>query len=186
MLAYCRERLPLHVYLPLACGLALVAHPRSQDATSFAINTTLAWLLIAATRLWDDLADREHDAVLHPERTLVRGDSIAAYKAACVCLALATAAMVLLRPGANVAGPILLALYATLATLYTWRTRRSAVSETIVLSKYAAFVLVIAADGIGGATLITALMVCAAACAYEAWHDPRSGLGQKMRRVQWQ
>ena len=84
------------------------------------------------------------------------------------------------------AGPILLALYATLATLYTWRTRRSAVAETIVLSKYAAFVLVIAADGIGGATLITALMVCAAACAYEAWHDPRSGLGQKMRRVQWQ
>jgi 4-hydroxybenzoate polyprenyltransferase len=186
MLAYFRERLPLRIYLPLAGGLALAAHPVRHDATSFVIDTTLAFLLVATTRLWDDLADREHDALLHPARALVRADSTAGYTAACVCLALATVALVLSRPGANVAGPILLALYSTLAALYTRRTRRSVVTETIVLSKYAAFVLVIAADAIRVATLITALMVSAAACAYEAWHDPRSGLGQKMRRVQWQ
>ena len=55
MLAYCRERLPLQVYLPLAGALALAARPTGRDALSFALDTTLAWLLLATTRLWDDL-----------------------------------------------------------------------------------------------------------------------------------
>jgi 4-hydroxybenzoate polyprenyltransferase len=186
MLAYCRERLPLQVYLPLAGALALAARPTGRDALSFALDTTLAWLLLATTRLWDDLVDREVDAVQHPERTLVRAASPARYQAACACLALVTAGLVIARPGANVAGPMLFALYATLGAIYAWRTRPSAVADTIVLLKYAVFVLVIAAGAIGRTTVATALMACAAACVYEAWHDPQSGLGQKLRSVQWQ
>jgi 4-hydroxybenzoate polyprenyltransferase len=186
MREYWRERLPFHLYVPLAGALALAAHPTGRAAPVLAIDTTLVWMLLATTRLWDDLADREHDAVQHPERTLARAESVAAYKALCVLLALATTGIVLMRPGATVAAPILFALYAALAMLYAWRTRESAVAETIVLSKYAAFVLVTAADAIHRTTLVTALIVCAAAWGYEAWHDPRSGLGQMMRRVQWQ
>lgn len=181
MLDYWRERFPLHVFIPLAGVLALAAHPGRRGVLSFAADVSFALLLLATTRLWDDLADREHDAVLHPDRVLVRARTSLGYGVTCVVLAGAAATVVLLRPGREVAGPILGLLYALLAAFYAVRPRVSATAEMVLLAKYPVFVLVIAGGFVTTLTLSAALMVYAGACAYEAWHDRGSALGMIVR-----
>ena len=181
MLDYWRERFPLHVFIPLAGVLALAAHPGRRGVLSFTADLALALLLLATTRLWDDLADREHDAVLHPDRILVRARTPLGYGVTCVVLAGAAITVVLLRSGLDVAGPILGLLYALLAVFYAVRPRFSAAAELVLLAKYPAFVLVIAGGFVTTLTLLAALMVYAGACGYEAWHDRGSALGMIVR-----
>ena len=50
-------------------------HPGGRVQLSFAADVTLALLLLARLALWDDLADREHDAVAAPgSRSRARAD----------------------------------------------------------------------------------------------------------------
>jgi len=177
VLGYWRERFPLHAFVPLAGVLAIAADPGRPGAESFAGDLILAFLLLATTRLWDDLADREYDAALHPHRVLVRARTTHVYRVTCVVLAGIIAALVFLRPGHDVAALILGLLYALLAVFYAVRTRRSAAAELVLLSKYPAIVFVVTGGAVTMLTASAAVIVYAGACAYEAWHDSGSALG---------
>ena len=73
MIAYLAERLSPAIFVPAAALIALVSHTAGGHAAdSWLLDLLLALLLIAQFRLWDDLADREHDRRAHPERVLVR------------------------------------------------------------------------------------------------------------------
>ncbi len=64
-----KERLPHVRYLPLAALLSLAAFTPPH---LLPLSVGLSWFLVASYRLRDDLADRELDATLHPERVLCR------------------------------------------------------------------------------------------------------------------
>jgi 4-hydroxybenzoate polyprenyltransferase len=184
VLAYWRERFPLPFFLPVAIGLALAAQHERPAFTSFAADASLALLLLALCRLWDDLADRGPDAARHPERVLVRARRTAPFAALCVFLAIVALVVVMLRPGVALAASALGFLYALLATLYAFRTRRSATAQLLLLTKYPAFVLIVAAgspDQFSVSTLMLMLAVFVAACAYEGWHDDGSPLRNLVR-----
>ena len=189
MLEYWRERFPLHVFIPVAGILAITAGRGQPDVASLTADVTLALLLVAATRLWDDLADRKYDAALHPNRVLVRARTVRGYEATVAALAAAAATLVLLRPEPVVGELMVGLLFLSLSVFYVVRTRiRSAGNELVLLSKYPAIVLIVAGNLATTRTLFAALMVYAGACAYEAWHDRDSGLGTlaRSRRILWQ
>jgi 4-hydroxybenzoate polyprenyltransferase len=188
VLDYWRERVPLHVFIPVASALAIAADRGRSGAVSLTADVTLALLLLAATRLWDDLADRGRDGLLHPDRVLARARTVRGYGVTVVALGAAAATLVLLRPERVVGGLMLGLLFLLLAVLYAVRTRRSAGAELVLLSKYPAIVLIVAGSLATTRTLFGALMVYACACAYEAWHDRDSELGTlaRRRRILWQ
>jgi hypothetical protein len=64
-----KERLPHVRYLPLAALLSLAAFTPPH---LLPLSVGLSWFLVASYRLRDDLADRELDATVHPERVLCR------------------------------------------------------------------------------------------------------------------
>jgi hypothetical protein len=168
---YWRERFPLRLYLPVAIALALAAQVRDANVSSLAADSGFALLLLAQFRLWDDLADRAHDAARHPGRALVRSPTTLPYTLACVLLGGTALALVSLRPGALAGIVALGALDLTLGTFYTLRSRRSARGDVLLLTKYPAFVLIV---GAGSPTVMTGLamiLVFFGACAYEMWHD---------------
>jgi hypothetical protein len=65
--AWRRERLPL---LPFV-GVAVVVAAAAGEVGVVCVAVAFVW--IAALRLWDDVATRESDARSHPARVLVRG-----------------------------------------------------------------------------------------------------------------
>ena len=188
MLHYWRERFPLHVFIPVAGMLAIAGDPGQQRSLWFAADVALALLLLATTRLWDDLADRERDAVLHPDRVLARVRTVRGYEVCRAILGATAATFVLLRPEPVIAGLLLGLLYVSLAVFYAVRSHGSAGAEMVLLSKYPAIVVIVAGGAAATRTLWGALIVYAGACAYEAWHDRKSALGTvaRSRRILWQ
>lgn len=77
--AYVRERLPLARFGPLAVAIGVLGTPHAHAP---AVRAGLAYVMIATFRIRDDLADRERDAVAHPERVLVRARSTRPFAAA--------------------------------------------------------------------------------------------------------
>lgn len=74
LVAYGGERiatLRILLLVALVAGLGFAVEP-PHDATNALIRATLAALLVIQFRLWDDIADREHDRARHPERVLQR------------------------------------------------------------------------------------------------------------------
>ena len=187
MLDYWRERFQPHVFIPVASVRAIAADRGRPGAMSLTADVTLALLLVAATRLWDDLADRRRDAMLHPDRVLVRERSVRGYEGTVVALGAAAAMLVLRRPDRLVGGLMLGLLFLSLSVFYAVRARRSAGTELVLLSKYPAIVLIVAGSLATVRTMFGALMVYAGACAYEAWHDRNSELGTlaRSRRILW-
>lgn len=78
---YWRERLPLTRFGPLALVIGSLGGP---PAGQLVASGGLAFVLIATFRIRDDLADREHDAVTHSERVMVRARSLRPFAAAVV------------------------------------------------------------------------------------------------------
>ena len=180
--AYLRERFPPSLYLPLAVAIAgasaAAATPRWRG---FVFDVVFALLLLAQFRLWDDLADRTTDARVHPDRVLVRTADLSQPVAFCGALGILNICVAVWRDASGLAIATLAALNAALAVWYLARHGASAAGDQLLLAKYPAFVLIVAGERtlaapwpVAGA----AVLIYAAACAYEVWHDPDGPLAR--------
>lgn len=176
--AYLAERVPPRVFFPLAIILAAAAaegiwgRPRT-----LAIDAALALLLLAQYRIWDDLADRHHDAIAHPGRVLVQAASTTSAIALCLALAAASLTVVVARDGAGLSLATLIGLTGVLGAWYGSRGARTTAGDHLLLTKYPAIVLIVSGDRVANhpaRLLCTMAAVYLAACVYEAWHDPSS------------
>ncbi len=74
LLAYASERIAkvrMALLVVLVAGLGFTVEP-PLDAGQALVRLVLVTLLIIQLRLWDDLADRDHDRSRHPERVMAR------------------------------------------------------------------------------------------------------------------
>jgi 4-hydroxybenzoate polyprenyltransferase len=173
--AYLRERFRLAVFVPVS--VAIAASAGGPGLGSLAVDAAFALLLLAEFRLRDDLADRDADASVHAGRVIVRARSLTSFRLFAAALAIANLSVCTMRSGEWIAVPLLLALHVVLAALYSQRTARTFGGDQLLLVKYPAFVLIVAASHCLEAPLpvaIGAAVVYAAASIYEAWHDPAS------------
>lgn len=91
LLAWRRTRFSHWLFIPAALTLMLAgvaAGPRLGQG-ELVLRVVVAWGLLLALRLWDDLEDRSRDALSHPERVLVRAHSLGLFRAAVAVLLLA-------------------------------------------------------------------------------------------------
>jgi 4-hydroxybenzoate polyprenyltransferase len=191
---YRAERLPwaMTAIVPLLLAVCAQAGARGNP-TTFVVDVLLASLLFAQFRIFDDLADRPRDARIHPERVLARTHTVRPIVIAGLSLAAATLGILLLRTAvrldsASAARPsatgAYLALIALLSSWYSLRGERTLVGDHLLLTKYPAFVLIVATSHLtlptpgrapATAPLVLSLVaVYLAACVYEALHDDRS------------
>ena len=179
--AYLRERVRLSFFGPLALGLATCAVGASADSATLAATTAAALSLLAQFRIWDDLADRRADSIVHPDRVLVTAEDPRPLVGLGVALLAANVAGSAHRDGTFISVLILAVLHAALGCHYLFRERRTVLGDQLLLSKYPAFVLILSGERLLAspvAVLLAAAVVYAAASAYEAWHDPVSPLAQ--------
>ena len=176
LIAYLRERVPLRVYAPLALALGACADLRDPWLPALAASA-----LLLQFRLWDDLADRAHDAVAHPTRVLVRAADVRPLIALCLALAVLNVCVAVWRDATGVAVSVLAATDAALATWYLARRERTAFGDHLLLAKYPAMLIVVAGERVVAAPvpiLVSAAVLYLAACLYEAWHDRSSPLAR--------
>jgi hypothetical protein len=180
MIAYFVERFSPAIFVPAALGIAAAVRVASSGSdASWLVDSTLALLLIAQFRLWDDLADREVDRVTHPARVLVRAERIGPYVTVCVALALVN-----LLAGAWRGGwlglVVLAALDVSFVAWYFGRSsQRTVIGALWMLAKYSVFVIVMTARSSIFSHLLPAVVaIYAAAIAYEVWHEPSSPLAR--------
>ena len=72
LVSYLYTRFPATRFIPLAIFLAAagLASASSSHLFPWVLAVALALTLILQFRLWDDIADRDHDQRIHPERVL--------------------------------------------------------------------------------------------------------------------
>jgi hypothetical protein len=184
--AYLAERFRPRTFMPLAVAIAMAASGGALSGARLGVDVAFALLLLAQFRSWDDLADRDRDARTHPERVLVRATSVApivAFSGALAALSICVAAR---RDASGVAAAVLLALIGVLSAWYSLRTVstvRTAAGDHLLLSKYAAMVIIVA----GARALTAPVQILGAAlalhlvvCVYEVWHDPVGPLSVRL------
>lgn len=176
--AYLKERVKPQVFVPLAIIVAVAAKGGIQGGPrALAIDAALALLLLVQYRIWDDLADRHHDALAHPGRVLVQSASTTPAIALCLALAAVGFTVVLARDGAGLSLATLVGLAGVLGAWYASRGARTAAGDHLLLTKYPAIVLIVSGGRVAthpARLLCTLAAVYLAACVYEAWHDPSS------------
>jgi hypothetical protein len=179
--AWLRERFRAVVFVPVA----LVIGAAASAAGSFAVwrlvqDAAFVLSLLLQFRLWDDLADRSADAIMHPDRVLVKAPSTRSFRTLCSALGLINIVFAIRADQTAIAVSTLIALNGALALWYALRSRRSLAGDQLLLAKYPAFVLVVAGDRAAAAPLITAVaatLVYFVASVYEARHDSASPVG---------
>lgn len=135
-----------------------------------------AALFILAFRLMDDLADRTHDAVLYPQRCLVRSRHIPSFVALAGLSVIALAVLASLTLGARV-GLGMLGLAAILFLLgraHSSGGKSRAIAAKVALLKYPALILLVAVEPVTLKTLAVACVLLLAPLADEIL-DRRSG-----------
>jgi len=139
----------------------------SFDAQAFIVCWVLAFALIAQFRLWDDLADRARDRGAHPERVLARIEDTRAFVVVCIALgSVNAAALFALHGAARVAGLAMLCI--GLGAWYRLHTSRELLHTHVLLLKYPAFVLLLAAaPAEPWAMALAAAAVYSAMCSFE-------------------
>lgn len=144
---YLRERI-LNVRIGLL-WLLLLAGVVLTDRDGFGRLPVLALasaLFIIAFRLWDDLADREHDRLHHPQRCLVDSPNGGPFYAmVCVLLVILASLVTLLTDGSRAL--IFLGLLAAFLGVYRGTRNRPdlrSLRTVLVLAKYPVFVLLLA------------------------------------------
>lgn len=180
--AYVRERFPLQLYVPLAAFVAVAASPRDGTWRTGVLDGAYALALLLQFRTWDDLADRERDAVRHPQRVLVRAPQVTPVIAFCGALAVLNLCVAVWRDGSGVAVAVLAAVDAAFGAWYLSRGTQSVAGDLLLLAKYPTILVIVAGGRAADAPLqiaIGAAAFYAAACVYEAWHDPHSGLARR-------
>ena len=176
--AYLRERFPLPIFGPVALVVAGCA-VGTASLVHLATAAISAALLLAQFRIWDDLADRQRDSTMHPNRVLVASRTPGPVVGLGIALLAVNVAMATQRGALPLA--FLGILHASLGCYYLLRDRRTVLGDQLLLSKYPVFVLILAGERLlsaPAAVLLPAAAVYAAASAYEAWHDPVSPLAQ--------
>lgn len=175
--AWLRERFTLHLFVPLAGYIGLVA---SGGSRSVFADAGFALLLLAQFRLWDDLADRAADALTHPRRVLVRAPEVAPAIAFCGALAVLNICVAVWRDGSGVAVALLALLDGMLGAWYL--SSRSA-SALLPLLKYPVMLAIVVGGRIATAPVriaIAGAVLYGAVCAYEAWHDPNGSFARRV------
>ena len=180
IVAYLRERFPWSFFGPLALMLAgcAVGIGSPVHLATAAIGATF---LLAQFRIWDDLADRQRDSTMHPNRVLVASRNSGPVVGVGIALLVVNVALATQRGAMPLPLLFLGILHAVLGCYYLLRDRRTVIGDQLLLSKYPAFVLILAGERLlsaPAAVLLSAAAVYAAASAYEAWHDPVSPLAQ--------
>ena len=181
ILVYLRERFPLSFFGPLALILALCAVGGSAGWRVLGVAAISALCLLAEFRIWDDVADRHADSITHPHRVLVTATSRGSVLVLGMALLAVNVAIAAQRDAPLIPLVSLACLHAVLGCHYLFRNGRTVLGDQVLLSKYPAFVLVLAGERLltsPVAVLLAAAAVYAAASAYEAWHDPVSPLAQ--------
>ncbi|MPZ42533.1 MAG: hypothetical protein GEV05_03850 [Betaproteobacteria bacterium] len=164
--AWRAQRLPLARFAPLAVLIAWAACGSALASARGLALVVLALSLVAQCRLWDDLVDRNSDRSTHPQRLLAAGVASGPFVHAAVVLAAANMiALAALRGWPHGLGAA--ALFGALALWYRGHRARGRVHANVLLLKYPAFVLLLAASPLGTATMAAALIVYAAMCAFE-------------------
>ena len=179
MTAYWIERFAPRLFVPAAALIALAAGAGSGlGAIEWGLTVVLSLLLLAQFRLWDDLADRDRDRAAHPDRVLVRAARVWPFVVTCTGLAVAN--LLLLLAWNGLAGMLaFLVLNAAAFAWYAWRpVIRTAAGDLVLLTKYPAFVFLIASPSAWSSpgVWIPALTIYAAACGFEIWHDAATPL----------
>jgi len=181
ILAYLRERFRLTCFGPLAIILAVGALGRPASVGEITLAAAGGLFLLAQFRIWDDFADRRNDAIAHPHRVLVRATKRAPLIGLGMALLTINVGIATQHDATFLSILLLGTLHVALGAYYLVRKGRTVVGDQLLLAKYPAFVCILA-----GARLlesprpvaIAAVIVYAAASAYEAWHDPISPLAQ--------
>lgn len=122
-----------------ACALPMAGAGRSWVAAAAA-------LFILAFRLWDDLADLEHDRLRHPGRVLLRTPDLRSFQVAQWAL-LALLALSLAGLAGGTRSALFLLLVAAFLANYRLSSGRPALRPmraALVLAKYPAFILLTA------------------------------------------
>jgi hypothetical protein len=177
---YLGERFRLTFFGPLALVLAAAALGPRLDVRGLALQSLGALFLLAQFRIWDDLADRQKDAVTHPQRVLVRSTSPAPVIGLGMGLLAVNVALASQRDVTWLSLSLLALLHVALGTYYLLREGRTLLSDQLLLAKYPVFVCVLAGERLIAApfaVVAAAAVIYAGASAYEAWHDPVSPLG---------
>lgn len=184
LLRYRAERLPWTMAVLVPVLLAIAAQGGGgRGLRRFGVDVLLAFLLFAHFRVLDDLADRDRDARIHPERALVSATRVWPVSVAGLILGSGTVALLLFRRTAPVVflSPMTayLILVVFLGTWYALRRERTLLGDHLLLAKYPLFVWIIAAARVGPAAWtaeiwLSMLAAYLTACVYEALHDARS------------
>lgn len=171
--AYIRERFPVMVFAPALLLMTTAVVWAATDVSRSGVLTALglSTALIFRFRLWDDLADRERDRVMHPGRVLVAAPTTPFRVSLAISAVLAVGLSAADRPA-------LVALAGTHAACWcAYRLRRfltPAVWPFVLVLKYPAF-LTIASLALGARDwnrmVVAATTSYACAVAYEMWHD---------------
>lgn len=180
--SWLRERFRLRLFLPLALFIGVAASPTFRGWRALLLDCGFATLLLAQFRLWDDLADRSADAVAHPERVLVRIPTVTNAIAFCGALAVLNICLAVWRDGSGFAVALLALLDVAFGAWYLARPHAGA-CPVVPLVKYPALLAVVAGGGLASAPLqiaISAAVLFAVVCAYEAWHDPNGPLARRL------
>lgn len=129
-------------------------------------------LLVVQFRLWDDLAEREHDAARHPGRVMVRTAHAACFAMVVAVLAVVVAVLLVMCGGSSafviygvlLAAAVLFYKKSAVAIRHCWRAY-------VVLLKYPVFVFLCAGSAAPLRTAATAVAVFGVLAAFEALDD---------------
>ena len=140
------ERFPLRIFALVAVVLTLAAFVEGIPHDWFEV--LLSWmasvLLLLQFRIWDDLGDRNHDAVHHPDRVLSRCHQVSAFYLLVAFTGLSN--WIVFRLLGHSAIPFLLICVPAFFwyMLFDETSRRSIAGRHVLLLKYPAFVWLIA------------------------------------------
>lgn len=188
--AYLRERYASPRFVVLAALLAaagLMISPGPVTAATFGRSLAIAFLLVLAFRIGDDLADAARDSVLHPDRVLVRTKDRWPF-------------IVLLIAGAALAGALiattpepaarLIAIGGAALLLGVWYAARGGakplLAAHVVLLKYPVIAVAAAPAfprSVTASVIFTLVALYAVLCAYETFDDPVLHASPAARRL---
>lgn len=198
---YLRERYPTRRFGSLAVALAIIGAlaaasdwgmPSTPAVRRLGLASVAAWLIVLVFRIWDDLQDRRHDAVAHPDRVSVRGGTTMPLV---LMLAASTTVSVLIVSALPDAGARLLALLRLTGTLAVWYWARDRLGTSrivgahVVLAKYPVITWAVAPELLSWSSphLVRGLSLLAgvylALCIHECVDDPELRSASSTRSV---
>jgi len=160
--------------LVLLVSGAILAASTPAPLAGYLTVPILAAVLVVQLRLWDDIADRDWDRIHHPQRLLVNSSHLQAFRGLLVASILLMAIVLLLRGPARglLAYAVLVGLLASLYHSPLGARLSRPLRVSLVLSKYALLVLVVAAGSLAGHASWVALGLYGLLAAFE-WRDDR-------------